>query len=177
MWVKQDGQEVDRGNYHPATTYSTQEELTFIIVEACWNHHHQRGPQMFVGVEAHPWENHQSQLQLGICKAQWHYILCTNWRYSRRRERHLLWWAARNSGRNTIPRRIIHHGRTKGEQRLGYANDIGDRLTTFCKENRLVIGGTIFQHGWAHIDHIIINNRWRGSLKDAVARRGVEDGG
>ena len=33
---------------------------------------------------------------------------------------------------------------TKGRQGLGDANDNEDRLTTFCQENRLVIGGTIF---------------------------------
>ena len=35
---------------------------------------------------------------------------------------------------------------TMGRQGLGDANDNGDRLTTFCQENRLAIGGTIFQH-------------------------------
>ena len=33
---------------------------------------------------------------------------------------------------------------TMGRQGLGDAYDNGDRLTTFCQENRLVIRGTIF---------------------------------
>ena len=33
---------------------------------------------------------------------------------------------------------------TMRKQGLGDANDNGDRLITFCQENRLVIGGTIF---------------------------------
>ena len=67
---------------------------------------------------------------------------------------------------------------TMGRQGLGDANDNGDRLITFCQENRLVIGGTIFEHKNIHkvtccspdghtqnqIDRIIINNRWRGCL-------------
>ena len=62
---------------------------------------------------------------------------------------------------------------TMGRQGLGVANGNGDRLTSFCQENKLVIGGTIFEHKNIHkvswcspdghtqnqIDHIIINNR------------------
>ena len=39
---------------------------------------------------------------------------------------------------------------TIGRQGLGDANDNGDRVTTFCQENRLVIGGTIFEHKNVH---------------------------
>ena len=79
---------------------------------------------------------------------------------------------------------------TMGRQRLGDANDNGDRLITFCQENRLVIGGTIFEHKNIHkvtwcspdghtqnqIDHIIINKRWRGCLQRVRARRGADVG-
>ena len=79
---------------------------------------------------------------------------------------------------------------TMGTQGLGVANDNGDRLTSFCQENKLVIGGTIFEHKNIHkvtwcspdghtqnqIDHIIINNRWRGSLQDVRAKRGADVG-
>ena len=62
---------------------------------------------------------------------------------------------------------------TMGRQGIGDANNNGDSLTTFCQENRLVIGGTILKHKNIHkvtwcspdgrtqsqIDHVIINNR------------------
>ena len=65
-----------------------------------------------------------------------------------------------------------------GVDKARQGKDNENRLTTFCQENRLVIGGTIFEHKNIHrvtwcspdghtqnqIDHIIINNRWRGSL-------------
>ena len=77
---------------------------------------------------------------------------------------------------------------TMGRQGLRDANGNGDRLITFCQENRLVIGGTIFEHKNIHkvtwcspdghtenqIDHIIINNRWRVCLQNARARRGAD---
>ena len=79
---------------------------------------------------------------------------------------------------------------TMGKQGMGEINDNGERLTALCQENRLVIGGTIFEHKNIHkltwtspdgntrnqIDHIIINNRWRSSLQDVVAKRGADVG-
>ena len=79
---------------------------------------------------------------------------------------------------------------TMGRQGLGDANDNGDRLITFCQENRLEIGGTIFEHRNIHkvtwcspyghtqnqIDHITINNRWRGCLQDVRATWGADVG-
>lgn len=73
---------------------------------------------------------------------------------------------------------------TMGQHGLGDINNNGDRLTSFCQENRFVIGGTIFEHKNTHkltwtspdgitkkqIDHIIINNRWRSSFQDVVVR-------
>lgn len=80
---------------------------------------------------------------------------------------------------------------TMREHSLGDINNSGDRLTSFCQETRLVIGGTIFEHKNTHkltwtspdgitkkqIDHIIINNRWRSSFRDVVVRRGADVGG
>ena len=63
---------------------------------------------------------------------------------------------------------------TMGRQGLGDANDNGDRLITFCQENRLVIGGTIFEHKnihkvtWCSPDGNtqIENNTWaRGDME------------
>ena len=85
-----------------------------------------------------------------------------------------------NKGKETI----------MGKHGLGDINDNGERLTSFCQENRLVIGGTIFQHKNIHkqtwtspdgktknqIDHIIINSRWRSSLQDVAAKRGADVG-
>ncbi|XP_056016894.1 uncharacterized protein LOC130053576 [Ostrea edulis] len=77
-----------------------------------------------------------------------------------------------------------------GQQGIGECNNNGERLCTFCQENDLVIGGTIFMHKDIHkttwnspdghtknqIDHIIINKRWRSSLLDVVAKQGADVG-
>ena len=65
-----------------------------------------------------------------------------------------------------------------GRHRLGRTNENGERLATFCGNNDLVIGGSLFKHTAIHkitwtspnardhneIDHIIINGRHRRSL-------------
>ena len=67
-------------------------------------------------------------------------------------------------------------------------NDNGDRLVSFCTENKLVIGGTIFKHKKIHtatwkspdqrtfnqIDHICISRRFKGSLLDVRVQRGPD---
>ena len=71
---------------------------------------------------------------------------------------------------------------------LGRMNENGERLATFCGNNDLVIGGSLFKHRdiqkitWTspnardqnQIDHIIINGRYRGSLMDTRAMRGAD---
>ena len=75
-----------------------------------------------------------------------------------------------------------------GQHGLGRMNENGERLATFCGNNDLVIGGSLFKHKDIHkitwtspnardqnqIDHIIINGRYRGSLMDTRAMRGAD---
>jgi hypothetical protein len=77
-----------------------------------------------------------------------------------------------------------------GIQGCGVMNENGERLASFCGENNLVIGGTVFQHKEIHkltwespngrdrnqIDHVMINRRWRGSLQDVRVKRGADVG-
>ncbi|XP_062597006.1 craniofacial development protein 2-like [Saccostrea cucullata] len=77
-----------------------------------------------------------------------------------------------------------------GKHGCGVINNNGSRLEDFCLENKLVIGGTIFQHKNIHkltwtspdghtqnqIDHVLINKRWRGTLQDVRALRGADVG-
>ena len=67
-------------------------------------------------------------------------------------------------------------------------NDNGERLCSFCGENDLIVGGSIFPHRDIHkttwtspdgktvsqIDHIVINGRWKTSLMDVRAYRGAD---
>ena len=60
----------------------------------------------------------------------------------------------------------------------------------FCLNNNCEIGGTIFLHKYIHklackspdgktvnpIDHVVINNKWRRSLKDVHTCRGADSG-
>ena len=65
-----------------------------------------------------------------------------------------------------------------------------DVLSRLCEETNLVIGGTLFKHRDIHkvswrspdyntvtkIDHMIINQKWRRSLRDVKVRRGADVG-
>ena len=77
---------------------------------------------------------------------------------------------------------------TIGKHGLGVMNDNGGRLCDFCEENDLTIGGSLFQHKTIHkntwtspdgatktqIDHIIINKKWKNSMRDVKVCRGAD---
>ena len=69
-----------------------------------------------------------------------------------------------------------------------HINDNGERLVEMCYNNNLVIGNTIYPHKDIHkltwktpdgrttnqIDYIIINGKWRRSLRDVRVYRGAD---
>ena len=75
-----------------------------------------------------------------------------------------------------------------GKLGLSKMNENGHLFTDFCQENELVIGGTLFGHKDIHkytwespdgltrnqIDHVAINRKWVGSLKDVRTKRGAD---
>lgn len=85
-------------------------------------------------------------------------------------------------GSTASPNRIM------GLHGLGTLNNNGERLKEICHEYRLVIGRTIFPHKNIHkytwtspdgptrnqIDHICISQKWKQSLLDVRAWRGVD---
>lgn len=69
-----------------------------------------------------------------------------------------------------------HHG-------LGQMNENGERLANFCAFNKLVTGGTLFQHKrihkatWVSPDqttHICINKKFRRTLLDTRVKRAAD---
>ncbi|XP_068716885.1 uncharacterized protein [Montipora capricornis] len=82
----------------------------------------------------------------------------------------------------------VNYERAMGKHGCGTMNNNGERLADFCLNNDLVIGGTIFPHKNIHkltwrspngrslnqINHIIINGKWRRSLKNARVFRGAD---
>ena len=72
----------------------------------------------------------------------------------------------------------------------GIINDNGEKFVNFCLNNNYVVGGTFLQHKEIHkltwkspdgrtvnqIDHVVINNKWRRSLKDVHTCRGAYAG-
>ena len=77
--------------------------------------------------------------------------------------------------------------RVMGNHWCGDLNDIGERFSDFCLENRLIIGGTLFPHKTTHqltwlspngkvenqIDHLLVNQKWCRSLFNVRACRGA----
>ena len=84
----------------------------------------------------------------------------------------------------------LHRERAMGREGCGIINDNGEKFVNFCLNNNCVIGGTIFQHKEIHkltwkspdgrtvnqIDHVVINNKWRRSLKNVHTCRGADAG-
>ena len=80
--------------------------------------------------------------------------------------------------------------RVMGRHESGIINENRERLVGFCTTNNLVIGGTLFPHQEIHIitwcspngrdrnqiDHLMINGKWRSSLRDVKVRRGANIG-
>ena len=77
-----------------------------------------------------------------------------------------------------------------GRYGSGIINENGESLVGFCTTDNLVIGGTLFPHREIHkitwcspngrdrnqIDHLIINGKWRSSLRDVKVRRAADIG-
>ena len=75
-----------------------------------------------------------------------------------------------------------------GRHGCGVKNENGERAIDLCLCNKLVIGGTIFPHKNIHkltwkspdgrtvnqIDNILVNNKWRRSLRDVRVLRGAD---
>ncbi len=75
-----------------------------------------------------------------------------------------------------------------GTQGLGIMNEKGERFADMCSTNKLVIGGSIFQHKRIHkatwvspdhvtenqIDHFCISKKFRRSLQDVRVKRGAD---
>ncbi|VDO96746.1 unnamed protein product [Schistosoma margrebowiei] len=75
-----------------------------------------------------------------------------------------------------------------GRHGLGQRNENGEWFANLCAFNKLVIGGTIFQHNRIHkatwispdhttenqIDHICINKKFRRTMEDVRTRRGAD---
>ena len=82
------------------------------------------------------------------------------------------------------------HEKVMEKEALGRMNDNGERLVTFCEENNLVVGRSIFQHKEIHkttwkspdgrtesqIDHVLINAKWRRTLRDVRVKRQADVG-
>jgi endonuclease/exonuclease/phosphatase family metal-dependent hydrolase len=83
-----------------------------------------------------------------------------------------------------------NHEKVMGRQAVGKMNNNGERFVTLCEENKMVVGGSIFQHKNIHkltwkspdgktesqIDHIAINAKWRRTLKDVRVKRQADVG-
>jgi len=80
--------------------------------------------------------------------------------------------------------------REMGAHGVGTMNENGELLADFCAFNELIIGGTLFPHKNCHkvtwvspdhrtenqIDHVMVRQRWRGSLQDVRTKRGADIG-
>ncbi|MBN3277657.1 CC171 protein, partial [Polyodon spathula] len=80
-----------------------------------------------------------------------------------------------NTGRERIMSFALPH---MGTQVCGTMNENGEKLCYFCGMNRMVIGGTIFEHKNIHnltwiSPNIMINSKWRRSLLDVCVKRGA----
>ena len=77
-----------------------------------------------------------------------------------------------------------------GSHAEGDLNDNGIRLLSFCQAHNLVVGSSLFPHKRIHkvtwnspngkttnqIDHTLVNQKWRNTLKDVRVYRGADVG-
>ena len=89
---------------------------------------------------------------------------------------------------NAKVRKQIRNSECNGKFGLGEDNERGTDLLEFCRSNNLVIANTLFEHHPRHlytwispdrntrnqIDYIIINQKWKASLKNAKTRPGAD---
>ena len=82
----------------------------------------------------------------------------------------------------------IRNSECNGKFGLGEENERGTDLLDFCRSNNLVIATTLYEHHPRHlytwispdrktrnqIDYIIINQKWKASLKNAKTRPGAD---
>ena len=82
----------------------------------------------------------------------------------------------------------IRNSECNGKFGLGEENERGTDLLEFCRSNNLVIANTLFEHHPRHlytwispgrktrnqIDYVIINQKWKASLKNAKTRPGAD---
>ena len=86
--------------------------------------------------------------------------------------------------------RVGCNNKNRESRGVGDLTNNRERVINLCEENNLIIGGTLFTHRNIHkltwtspdgrnqglIDHIIMNSKWKGSLRDVRVMRNAHVG-